>query len=321
LQQAVSQDLYFSQFYAAHLSLNPALTGFTLGDMQVGMISRHQNKYLIPSYTGAASVDLKLSRDMLKPDILAVGLMVLYDNIGMGQVTSYNLLASGAYHKSIGYYNNHYFAIGAQLGLLQKQIDFASFTYDDKYDLIYGYDKDAPSGESFDNQEQAYNFDLNLGLLWYSKLSKYSAFYMGGATYHLHEPKQAFLKGDGSFSRRFNIHGGVRIGTSEEFALIPNMIVMMQNASKQIVEGMSFEYLIKNSRTAMRMGTWFRHSDNNLIFSAGMRVQGLQFGVSSDFLSPLQRETQTKGALEFSVVYSPYFKKKAKLEADPTRTF
>ena len=116
-----AQDIFFSQFYAAHLSINPALTGFTLGDMQFSTIYRNRTQYLIPSYTYGASLDLKISRDMIKPDMFAAGAMVVLDNVKSGAISSLNAMASGAYHKAIGYDDNHYVAFGAQVEFFSVQ--------------------------------------------------------------------------------------------------------------------------------------------------------------------------------------------------------
>ncbi len=314
-----AQDIFFSQFYASHLALNPALTGFTLGDMQVSTIYRAQQNSLIPGYTYAASADYKITRENFSPDILAVGGMVINDHLNAGEQNSLNILTSGAYHKAIGPDNNHYAAMGIQLGMLQRKFDPTVHSYHSQW-VDHQYDPDASINENF-TKEQAFNFDMNLGFLWYSKINELTALYAGGSAYHLHQPKQSLFGDDARFSRRFIVHGGGRIGLSEEFALVPNVIYMTQNKSKQLVSGLNFEYYIEDASNALRFGTWFRTSDNNLIFSAGFRVQNFQFGISSDFISPVQNVSQTQGALEFSLVYSPFFKQSTKLEADPTRTF
>mgnify|MGYP000716506177 CR=1 FL=1 len=316
----LAQDIYFSQFYAAPLLMNPALTGFYPGDMQVGLNYRNSTNGFIPASTYAASADIKIAKRVIKPNIFALGLVSAIDNVSKGLVSSTNLLASGAYHICMDKRKFHYLSFGAQIGMLERQFNPDDFTYDVQWDHNTGFHADWPTHENFQIQ-QAYNFDWNMGFFWYSHLPRYSALFIGSSVFHLHEPKQSFLGKDEHFTRRILIHGGNRIGFNQEFSLIPQFMVMLQNRSQQIIEGLTMEYRIRDTETAFRFGSWFRHSDNSIIFSAGFRASGVQFGLSSDFISPIQKESRTRGAMEFSVVVSPTFTRQSKLSADPTRIF
>ncbi len=323
--QGQAQDMFFSQFYSAPLVLNPALTGFMAGDMQVSMNYRNQTKSLIPASVYAASCDFKIAKDVTKPDVFAIGLFVARDNVQGGAVRTSNYLASLAFHKALDQQTNHYIALGAQIGAIQHTFNPDLFTYDKQFIEGVGFDASQLSGEVFSSQNGA-NFELNSGFFYYGRIKKYSAIYAGASMYHITNPKQTFLSEKAFYARRFVAHMGSRIQLNQQMFMIPNLIFMTQNAAHFYMEGTSFEYRVGDTRSFFRIGAWFKHSDKpdsdqTVVFSAGIRIIDFQFGVSSDFLSPLQSDSRTKGAVEFSIIYSPFFKTKANLKPDPTRNF
>jgi len=316
-----AQDIYYSQFYAAPLALNPALTGFYNGDMRGSLNYRNSSNGYIPYNTYSGSFDMKFLRESIKPDNLAIGIIVTNDNMGNGALTNLSSTASAAYHKAVDRSNKHFVSGGLQLGFFQRQANLTAFKFNSQWDNTIGLVEGLPSGELNNTTATSWVFDMNMGFMWYSRFNEKTALYAGTAVYHLTQPTETFYGKEQKFARRFVEHLGVRFAVSEQISIIPNVIFMFQNASRQLAAGSSYEFFIGETGNTFRLGTWYRHSDQSFIFSAGLQIREIIFGVSSDFLSPVQRYTRSQGAFEMSLSYAPNFSKTAKLRADPTKRF
>lgn len=319
--QSFGQDAHFSQFYASPLTLNPSLTGFSPGDMRFNLNYRNQNQGYIPYTTYSGSFDFKVLPNDMDPDVIAAGLVVTSDDGVKGFFKNTQMALSMAYHKAIGHYNNHYLSFGLQAGTIHRNISPGEFSYPNQWDDNSGYVSSLPNHEDFYEKESVWLFDLNLGLMWYSKLGDESALYLGGAAYHINQPVEALSGYGDELPAKGIVHGGIRFPISNEICMVPNVIWIAQNQNRQLTGGSSFEYKIGDTESTFRLGGWYRHSDKSLIFSAGIQVSSVQIGISSDFLSPVQTQARGTGALEFSVIYTPALKRSTFLPADPTKRF
>lgn len=316
-----AQDIFFSQFYASPLTLNPALTGLSSGDLRVALNYRDQSSNIIPISTQAASVDMRIFRSALQNDIASVGLVYVKDDQADGYLSSLNAMFSGAFHKSLGNSNNHFVSMGFQTGILQRSVDASKLTFNNQYnDVTKVFDASIPHGVNFQSEKETI-FDIHGGIMWYHFIEKNSTIFAGVSAFHLLEPTETFLGNAEQLSRRYVFHGGRRIPFSETFSMIPNVLFMMQNNIYQISGGTSAELNIPDANTAFKLGAWYRHNDNLVIGSFGFRFRDIEVGVSYDILSSIQTISRTQGGLEFSLIYSPALKKVVKLEPDPGTSF
>lgn len=312
-----AQDFFFSQFYAAPLNLNPSLTGFSVGDYRAVLNYRDVSKGLIPSRTYMGSFDMKLLKPVVKPDIFAAGLTVVSDQVSEGSFSKLSVLASTAYHKNFGSNKNHYLAFGVQLGMFQRQADLNEYTYPNQWDPVTGYSPSNPRGEDFVTMETTI-FDMNLGLFWYGIIGK-TGIFAGGSSFHMLNPKESFLSDENRLIRRYVGHLGANIYLTEDFNLIPNFILMYQNAAQQIAAGTMVEWKIPATKSSFKIGGYYRPSDRSVIASTAVKVDDFELGLSTDFLSRMQTLSKTRSAFELSLTYSPAPKTVANLESDPSR--
>lgn len=314
------QDVFYSQFYNSPMTLNPGLTGFTASDMQFVLNYRNNSQGLIPYSTYSASGEMKLARMRLKPDIAAVGAMALMDNFNKGALKTFNFRTSGAYHRALGPNYKHYITIGVQLGILQRHTNPDAFSYPVQWVENVGYNENLPNKETY-VQENTLNFDLTTGVFWYGTFNEKISGFSGFSVFHLNNPRQTFLGNEERFSRRFVVHGGIKYKINSGFFAVPNMIAMFHNKARQITEGVTFEFHVEDSDMALRLGSWFRHSDVGAIVVAGVKYKDFQFAVSSDFISRLQTIARSQSAIEFSLVYSHSLKEVAELKANPRNKY
>src|SRR5215467_12867108 len=82
---ASAQDIHFSQYYSAPLTINPALTGGFAGDYRAGVNYRTQwGSVTVPYRTFDLYGDLNIGRRLISRNFWAVGLNVISDRAGDG---------------------------------------------------------------------------------------------------------------------------------------------------------------------------------------------------------------------------------------------
>lgn len=153
-QSASGQDVGFSQFFAAPLYLNPALTGQT----ECGRIGlQYRNQW--PGI-GKAFVTYKLSYDQHLPEIQSgFGFQVMQDQQGNGL---YSRTSAGGYLASqvqIG--SSSSLAAGIKLGMLQDALDWNAIQFPDQLINI-----DGTTGEQPPAQTSRLTPDFGAGLLF-----------------------------------------------------------------------------------------------------------------------------------------------------------
>src|SRR6185312_3989908 len=104
-QEAVAQDLHFSQFFNNPLLTNPANTGFIPdADYRLGASYRNQYSNIMaqPYKTMSIFGDAQVFRDRIETGWLGLGGVILRDVAGTGSLTSTKAYASIAYHQELG---------------------------------------------------------------------------------------------------------------------------------------------------------------------------------------------------------------------------
>ena len=107
---AKAQDA-FSQFGAAPMLLNPALSGLSSCTYRAALNYRNQWASIVgpSSYqTYAGSFDIGLFRQAFNYSMLGLGLMVFNDVSGDGALTNLTMMGSLAYHQNMGGRGAHY---------------------------------------------------------------------------------------------------------------------------------------------------------------------------------------------------------------------
>ena len=138
-----AQDKHFTQFYAAPMSLNPALTGAMEGSYRVGAIYRDQWRKALdePIKTFSMFADLRFDRRGKKnsDDAIGLGLMFFNDKVGVVDFSTTQIAISLAYHKALGASRRQFLTVGLQGGLSQRNVNYSSLNFHDQFDGNTGY--------------------------------------------------------------------------------------------------------------------------------------------------------------------------------------
>ncbi|MEQ8521803.1 MAG: PorP/SprF family type IX secretion system membrane protein [Vicingaceae bacterium] len=278
---AKAQDPQFSQFYANRFYLNPAFAG-TERCPRVGLNYRNQWPSLDQGFiTYSASYDQHVGA--LSGGL---GLLALRDEAGAGAVTRQEISVMYAYQLNI----TRFFSMtaGAQVGYIDKRLDWSSLTFGDMIDPRQGF---IYQTSELPINDPAGALDFSVGVLGFSE-----KFFGGFAVHHITQPNVALTtvsdpsSGGGDFNvesripRKYTVHAGAVIpirglGGVDKGSISPNFIFQNQAKFTQ------FNYGFYATRSVIIGGLWVRHSLTNfdaITAMFGVHMDRYKIGYSYD---------------------------------------
>jgi type IX secretion system PorP/SprF family membrane protein len=317
--KAAAQDPRFSQYYAAPVQLNPAMTGVFNGQYRATINYRDQwSSVLSPNPFRTYSVSGEYRRAVASDDYIGFSVAAMHDEVGVARyrqdkahlgIAFLKQLAGGRYRKQ------QYLSAGIQAGLGQNSIDYSRLWFSRQYDIgNEAIDFGAGNGEDLANASTPTFLDLNAGLLYYIVLDNDGFFYVGATGHHLNQPRISMLQSNNfTLYRRWSGHVGGQLPTSENFSILPGAQVMVQGPSMEIDLGANVRYSNNDlNELALRAGAWMRvgnkfqggiHPDAVTIVTM-LELSRVMVGLSYDLtVSTLRRANNARGAFEISLSY------------------
>ena len=124
----LSQDIHFSQFYAAPLITNPASTGMSGEGLRVANIYRNQWARIgIPYETFSTSVDKKLA---IAGQSIGIGGFVLHDQSSSFNLSANIFMISLSYSRIV---RNQQITFGVQPGYVLKSFNLEGITFGSQF--------------------------------------------------------------------------------------------------------------------------------------------------------------------------------------------
>ncbi len=326
----IAQDIHFSQFNYAPLSLNPALAGAFSQDHRIIANYKSQWRSISKSYmTYGISYDCGILKGKLNGGVLGLGIQLFNDQAGDNKLSQTILNISAAYHLPLN--KHHILTAAIQGGFAQKRIKMDNMQWDSQYDPGYtdGYNPSIPSGETMDFKGIFYG-DIGAGLLWsYNSTSTTLSandskkVNVGISLLHMNKPRQTFS--DASAKKlymKMTLHASAFIGfTNTNFSILPSAAWFMQGPSNEIILGSLFRYRLNDaskytnfvSETAVGLGLYYRLKDA-FIISGQMEWRNFLLSLSYDInTSKLAAASKSAGGLEIALRYvTPLFNKTSK---------
>jgi len=318
LEFASAQDKHFTQFYAAPLTLNPALTGAFSGSYRVGGTYRDQWRKALdnPFVTFETAIDVRfpLSFDRRYKDAVAVGLLFYSDKVSGIDFNTNQIALSGAFHKSLDQDNKQYLSAGIQAGIAQRNVNYENLTFADQFNAIDGYEY--PTAE--DLPENNFSFgDFSVGLNYALSPKKGLSFFIGAAMHHVFEPQVTFYPidngGNSPLFTKYSFQLSAEVPLSERVSLVPRVLYATQGPHTEINAGTNFRIKVNNHNSnAVHVGGWVRPVSNAdettsidaVIAMFGLELNGVLIGLSYDInLNNLTTTQQGQGAFEISITY------------------
>lgn len=292
-----AQDAQLSQYDAASVLLNPALTGmYENSDFRVSSNLRSQWNSLSSNFlTTAFSVDMSKDRQF--------GFGAYLDNYNMaGVVNDFRTGLTGAYNVSSAK-AKHTLSVGVNLGLIYKKVNDKDLVWDAQYNRDH-FDSDLPTGELFQKMGRMMP-DLGIGVA-YRSVDRNRRFNPFGnfALFHITTPDESIFREQRStMPIRYSVNGGVRVTVTEGVDIIPQGLYMRQGADQQVQAGVMGVVALMNDVYGVMGGASYRLNDA-VIAQVGIKHGNNMYRFSYDInVSPLRSYTHNNGAFEFSIVY------------------
>ncbi len=272
-----AQDVHFSQFYANHLYLNPALTGSSICP-RIFMNYRNQWSSLPNSYATYSA-----SYDQYSESIHGGwGVMAINDVQGDGLLNTINL--SGLYAYSAKITNKAHLKFGFQTSFITRSLNWNKITLGDMIDPITGA-AILPTNEPKPDDLQRYFVDFSTGFALYGQ-----HYYFGAAAHHLNTSGGLTEKKTTAFfPHRYTLHFGAEIPMfkrgriKQKLDISPNIVIQHQQNSTQINYGI---FLARKLHYEIVVGTWLRQdlnlNINSFIYLFGFIYKNYKFAYSYD---------------------------------------
>ncbi|MBI5220069.1 MAG: PorP/SprF family type IX secretion system membrane protein [Bacteroidia bacterium] len=308
-----AQDIHFSQWDAAPLFLNPALTGGYNGNHRAILNYREQWKSVAYPYkTVAFQYDGTYFKKLFNfKDKLNLGFSFFSDKAGEGNMGITQATIYSSFYK--GFKNTYGLTAGFQLGYSQNSLNIANLTWDNQNDGGI-YNPDLPSGEPQYNNKFSF-IDIGTGLCWDYRPHKLFAYNLGLSIQHVQPTEIKYYNEKEILFRKFTIHGTMETKFKKSDAIFyPAFIYRKQGPSQEFIYGTMIKYQLSEEKhdgkildAAVQFGVFHRWNDA-FVFVAKLSYMHFTFGISYDTnYSKLSNVSNYKGGIELSLLYiSPY---------------
>ena len=313
-----SQDFHFSMFNENPLNINPALTGAFPGDHR--MIVNYKNQWQSvsePFRTYSGSYDAGLFKKEAETGYLSAGLQFLNDEAGTSQFKTFKLDFSVAYHVVLGYSST--LSAGVSGGFCQRSMDNAALYWDNQYDGTGGFDQTISSGETSTFEDFSYG-DFAAGLMYSYATEETSMasndgvkFNIGGAAYHLNQPKLTFANIDTEkLFAKYIVHARGQFGIfSSNTAIVAQGLFANQGPTREIVAGLGLRFMLTEQshytgfikESALTIGASYRVGDA-IIPQIMLEISNFAVGIGYDVnTSGLNVASDSRGGTEIFLRY------------------
>ncbi len=297
--QAKSQDFHLSQYDAAALNANPAMTGVFKGDYRIHAHFRTQWMAVAtkPFTTGLVSFDMNKGK-------WGFGGQIANLRAGTGSYNVVSILPSVSYKIPFGEKKYSFITVGGQVGMFQKSIRISQLTFADQYSIYGGGTFANPTLETY-GDANTMNLDVNLGVMYYYAKPENMVNPFGGFTmYHVNRPSESFIE-DKTNKLPFRYEGilGARVVLTNTISLMPKMFFQLQEGAGEITYTVIGQFYLKEYDLFLFGGPTYRNRDAAILeFGAkyGNWIGRFSYDINTSSLNPV---SNGRGGTELSVTY------------------
>lgn len=310
-----AQDIHFSQFYFNPFNLNPAHTGFFVGDYRVTTNYKRQWQSITNPYK-TANASFELSMPVKR---IGLGISFFNDKAGRSNIGTTKGDLAVSYTLRINSSNS--IGSGLQFGFGQQSVNITDLKWDSQYNGVQ-YDPSLPSGETFTSKSYSY-LDVGAGLMW-DYNNKYSELKinMGGAIYHANQPMQSLYGNLGEkmpYKLVAHLNSQIKLVDKQAY-ILPQFLYMQQGPYSEICAGGLIKYVIgvdnaselvyvdRWTSSAVYLGGHYRFKDAFVACTAVELKKSLLIGFSYDInISKLRVASDLRGGMEITLRYKGAF--------------
>lgn len=310
-----AQDIHFSQFNNTPLLRNPALAGVFTGNYRVQAAYRSQWRAIANPYkTNVLGIENKFPLPNGN-DFLTVGCSAFYDQAGLQDLKTLQILPVVNFHKNLGQDKISFLSVGFMGGYVSRQFSSANLTFDNQY-TNGRYSRSNPTGESFTGLNRNV-LDMAVGLTYNSQLGEYMLYYAGASLWHFNSPVTNFLNDQVKLDMKAQGNMGIKSILTDYLTLTFEGNYLRQGEYSETIVGGMITYNLMNDYAdqfsddqfaAVGIGGFFRINDA-LIPYVFLRYSKVEIGISYDVnISKLKTAAQGVGGGEISISYRGFLK-------------
>jgi len=329
-----AQDPHLTQFYAAPLQLNPALTGVFNGNYRVnalyrsqwGEILRDESTSQFRTITAAADFRIPINKNAV-----GIGVEMMNDKAAASNYGTTRAGLALSYLQNLDSRGRHYLVAGLQADMIQRSFSLDNLRFGNQWNGI-SYDptfiQDNPAYLATLNENYTF-FDASVGLLYFMRgKNKRTTAYGGVSAQHVNQPNESLGTDEAQLPIKYSIHSGVNFPIADQFDLLPKFLLQFQGDHKEIIVGTDVRYLLDPkfpTGNSFRFGTLYRlvgglNADNatginseSLALLAGINFHGLAINIAYDInISQYQAATLSRGGFELGFEYVGSWEKRKK---------
>ncbi|MEM9261111.1 MAG: PorP/SprF family type IX secretion system membrane protein, partial [Bacteroidota bacterium] len=252
-------------------------------------------------------------------DAFGVGVAFASDRVSEINYSVNQFMLGGAYHKSLDPKNNQYLSIGFQYGVVQRNVSYDRFTFEDSFD---GTSTFIEGGSLEELPANNYAFgDLQLGLNYAYAPKNRPGVFVGVAMHHVNEPEQSFfaeitrgedIEVSSTLDRRYSGYLNFTLPLSRDVQLSPRIYAFAQGPHTVTNVGSNIRFLFNDvSGAALHLGAYARGVGNAETFGldsavgmVGIELANFLIGMSYDVgLNSLQTNRRHQGTFELNLAY------------------
>lgn len=294
-----AQDFHLSQYDAASLNANPAMTGVFKGDYRIHGHFRTQWMAVAtkPFTTGLVAFDMNRGK-------WGFGGQIANFRAGTGSYNVVSILPSVAYKIPFGKQKFSFITVGSQVGIFQKSIKISALTFGDEYSPYNGGTFANSTSEAF-GDANTINLDVNLGVMYYYAKPENMVNPFGGFTmYHVNRPSESFFGNkDNKLPFRYEGILGARIVITNSISLMPKMFLQFQEKATELTYTLIGQFYLKSYNIFLFGGPTYRNKDAAIMeFGAkyGNWIGRFSYDINTSSLNPV---SNGRGGSEISVTY------------------
>lgn len=301
-----AQDLHYSQFYHAPLSVNPALTGIFNGDKRINVSVRDQWRSVpVPWFTTTLGYDFKIYPKSSERSFFGVGAFLNYDRQGDSRVTLGNLNLSGSYTYLLN--RNNAITIGLAAGYALRGFNADDLTWDRQWDGEQ-FNASAASGEPVDVGRLGF-FESAGGVNYRWQKSSRTKLDLGVGAFHLIEPNITFYNNDNlTLPRRFSAYGIGNVKLTETLDIQVDALYQLQDEYTELLAGAFLDFYLNRKpgkRFNLQVGGGYRFNEVPAVYpKIGIRYNEFFVALNYDIdISELNQHTNYRGGPEIHLTY------------------
>ena len=297
-----AQDIHFSQYFNAPLSLGPGTIGLFDGQHRINALFRQQwRSVTVPYRTFALGGD---ASNFNQVEGLGVGAWLFSDRAGDSRLSQFHMSLGASWTHRFGGTREHALTGGMQLGFTSIALDSRALSFDSQYNGS-SYDPGLPTGERFD-RDGLLHPDVNAGIVYRLAPARRQLVQIGLGLFNLTTPAIGFLGEPGvPLDVRSTLHVLTQFPIRKDLDLTPMFQLMTQGSFREFDLGTNVRYILLDRYGLLRtvlFGLHWRDRDAGYLF-AGLEYDDWTFGLSYDInTSDLVPASRNRGGIEFSVL-------------------